>query len=721
MKRHYPIALALGLTLLTTIPAVYSQYEYNMEADYAKYYDMGIQHYNNSQYSNAIEQFTQALKLAPNNSAIRNNLAVSYISRGTYFHNKLSNYDSASDNYRDAIYYLKYDAPLDSKPSPNAAGNMTIATKNLENAQLNLGHTSTTSFHFNKAKELRAKGHFRGAIVEYYLALEKSPPNAEAYEAIGDMYRVLQNNERAANAYEKAINTNNNDAELHVKIGLAYEKTGKLNQAITAFNQASQIDAQNMDALNALEKIWKDQIKINPRNAAAHANLGTILQKKGNYNGALEEYNAAELIDPNNILVRLNLGTLYQAKGDIETAIKAYDTILTIEPKNVLAHYYKSTALKQLKDYAGATKELNTILQIDPNNLMAKQELIAIAKDQGGGDNSNLLSILKDSADSNPNNAKSQYDVAFEAHSKGDLSTAIRYYKKAIILDPKMTDAYSNLGAALMENKEYDEATENLQKASELDPTNDNVQKLLSEIKELQGSNKYQEALKLHEEGKLSKAIKLYEEALNAEPNNTEIYINLGAATQSNKDYQKAINYYKKALSLDPNSSLTYYYMGTVYHAKNDLSEAVGNYKKALEIDPNNAQAKEALKSAEEAKSQIILSDALDAYNKKDYKRAKALIEGVLKTEPNNAIAYYYLGLVLEGQNDVNTAIINYKKATQLDPKMENAFYALAIALDKINSKQEAKIAYQKFVALAGHKNDSFIKYAKERLKQLSQ
>ena len=719
MNRQYPIALALGLAMLITGPAAYSQYEYNMEANYAKYYDMGIEYYNNNEYSKAIEQFTQALKLAPNNSAIRNNLAVSYISRGTYFHNKLSKYDSASDNYREAVYYLKYDAPLDSTPSPNASGNMDIALKNLENAQLNLGQTSNTSFHFNKAKDLRSKGNFRGSIVEYYLALEGSPPNAEAYEAIGDMYRVLQNNERAANAYEKALNTNNNDAELHVKIGLAYEKAGKLNQAITSFNQASQINAQNMDALNALEKIWKDQISINPRNAAAHANLGTILQKKGNYNGALEEYNAAELIDPNNVLVRLNLGTLYQAKGDIQTAIKAYDTILSIEPKNTLAHYYKATALKQLKDYAAATKELNIILQIEPNNLMAKQELVEIAKVQGGVENKDLLSILKETADSNPNNAKNQYDAAFEAHSKGDLMTAIRYYKKSIILDPRMTDAYSNLGAALMANKEYNEAKENLQKASELDPTNDNVLKLLSEVKELQSSSKYDEALKLHEAGKLNEAIKLYEEALVTDPNNPEIYINLGAANQSNNLYPKAIIYYEKALSLDPKSSLAYYYMGTVYHTKNDLNKALENYKKALEIDPSNAQAKEALKSAEEGKSQTILSDSLDAYNKKDYLRSKALISKVLEIDPNNAIAHYYLGLVLEAQNNTNTAIENYKKATQLDPKMENAFYALAIALDKINNKKEAIIAYQNFITLAGQKNDTFVQYAKERLKQL--
>lgn len=720
MNKFLPLALALGLStnIFIANPPVFGQYEYNMEADYAKYYDKGIEYYNQSEYSKAIEQFTQALKMGPTNSAVRNNLAVSHISRGTYFHNTLKNYDSAAENYRDAIYYLKYDAPEGTPDSPNAAGNYDIALKNLKNAQLGLGITDSPTYHFKKGQELRAKGMFRGAIVEYFLALQNSPPGADAFEAIGDMYRVLQNNDRAVSAYDKALNLKRNDPELFIKAGLAYEKADKLNSAIKAFNEASAIDPNNADALNALEQIWKDQIKLNPRNAAAHANLGTVLQKKGDFEGALEQYNAAELIEPNNILVRLNLGTLYQAKGDLNTATKAYDTILAVDPKNVLAHYYKATALKQMKNYDAARQELNTILQIEPNNAMAKKELAALAKEQAGGSDQ-LADVLKDIADKNPDDANAQYEAGFEAHSKGDINSAIRYYRKAISLNPNMADAYSNIGAALMANKQYDEALSMLNKASELKPGDENIKKLISEIKTIETSSKYDKALELHQQGNISEAIKLYQEALQTEPDNAEIYTNLGAAYQTNQNFDQALAMYKKAVELDATSTVALYYTGTAYHAKGDINQAISYYKKVLEIDPIHKEAKESLKSAEEGIVDMILSDALNAYNKKAYDQAGAAIDKALKMDPNNALAYYYMGLVAEAKNNASGAISNYKRATQLDPALDTAFYALAIALDKANDKAGAKVAFQKFVQLSGSKNDAFVQYARERLKQL--
>lgn len=718
MKKYIPIALALSMSLIYNLPS-YCQYEYNSDADYSKYYDSGISYYNKSEYSKAIEQFSQALKLAPKNSAIRNNLAVSYISRGIYFHNSAKDYNEAINNYREAIYYLKYDASEGSVESQNASGNLGIAIKNLANAMQGIGQSiDNISYHFKTGKDLRAKGQFRQAIVEYWLALDKSPANAEALESIGDMYRVLQNNDRAASAYDKAISINNKNPQLLIKAGMAYEKIDKVDDAIKAYNQASILEPSNKDALTALQKIWEEQIKINPRNAAAHANLGAVLQKSGQYDAALAQYNAAEFIDPNNITIRLNLGTLYQAKGDINTAMRAYDTILQVDPKNVLARYYKSTALKQSKDYEAAKKELNTILQIDPNNAIAKKELLNIAKETAGS-GTNIYQFLKEAADREPNNAKAQYDAGFEAHSNGNITDAIAYYKKAIRLDPKMTDAYSNLGAALISIKEYNEALTVLNKAQQLDPTNDKIQKLISDISETQKGSSYDEALALHQQGKVKEAIEIYKKAIQEDPNNPEVYINLGAAYQSLKNYDLAIQQYRKAISLDPNSSLAYFYLGTTLHAKNSINDAISNYKKALTIDPNNKQVKDSLKAAEDAKVQILLSEGLNAYSKKSIDEAKSIFEQALKLNPNNALGYYYLGLIMEDKNNTGLAITYYQKAIQNDNKLDSAYYALGVALDKNNDRAGAKNAFSKYVQLAGSRNDAFVKYAKERLKQL--
>jgi superkiller protein 3 len=722
MKNKLFLAIFIALLLTTTRlnNRAYSQEDDGNVPDYGKYYEKGIELYNKSQYTSAIEQFTQALKLAPDNSAIRNNLAVSFISRGVYFHNnKTSNYEEAATNYREAIYYLKYDEPEGAKTSPNASGNLDIALKNLSAVILNMGENpKNPTYHFKKAKELRAKGSFKGAIVEFYSGLEYSPASAESYEAIGDIYKVLQNEERSVKAYSKAITLNSSNLQLLVKAGVTFEKANYVDNAVKAYNQATAIDPKNQDALNALQRIWENQIKINPRNAAAHANLGTVLQKKGDFPGAMAQYNAAELIDPNNILVRLNLGTLYQAKGDTQTAIRAYDTILHVDPRNVLAHYYKALALKQNKDFTNATKELNTVLQIDPKNDLAKKELVALSQ-EAGINIPQATNIIKDLANQDTNNAKAQYDVAYEAHSKGNLDEAITFYKKAIALDPQMKDAYTNLGAALLAKKQYSEALNSLNKANQIDPTDPEISKLLKQAREGQNSSKYQAALALHQQGKINEAIAGYEEALKEDPNNAELLVNLGAAYQTNKNYDLAISYYNKSVAISPDSPVTYYYIGSAYHSKNNLEEAIKYYRKSVQLDPNNQQVKDTLKLAENDQVQIFLSQAIDLYNQKQYEQARLTIDKALKNDPDNASAYYYLGLIMDAKSNFNIAITSYRKATQLDPTMDSAYYSLAIDLDKVNDKPGAKMAFNKYLQIAGSRNDAFVKYAKERVKQL--
>ena len=134
----------------------------------------------------------------------------------------------------------------------------------------------------------------------------------------------------------------------------------------------------------------------------------------------------------------------------------------------------------------------------------------------------------------------------------------------------------------------------------------------------------------------------------------------------------------------------------------------------------NNNQVKEALKSAQEALVDTMLSDALNYYNKKNYNKSISIINNALKIDPDNALAFYYMGLVMDAKNNLKAAISNYQKATQLDPGQDGAFYALAIALDKANDKNGAKAAFQKYLQLVGNKNNAFVKYARERLKQLS-
>lgn len=66
--------------------------------------------------------------------------------------------------------------------------------------------------------------------------------------------------------------------------------------------------------------------------------------------------------------------------------------------------------------------------------------------------------------------ARTSFDLGYASYEKKDYDKTIKYYTKAIELDPKDAAAYNNRGLAYKNKKEYGRAIEDYNKAIELDP-----------------------------------------------------------------------------------------------------------------------------------------------------------------------------------------------------------------------------------------------------------
>ena len=80
-------------------------------------------------------------------------------------------------------------------------------------------------------------------------------------------------------------------AELYNILGIALEKQGNLNQAISNFDQA---------------------ISINPKFFLAYNNLGNVMKNLGKFEQSLYQYEQAIKIKPNYFEAYYNLGSLYR-------------------------------------------------------------------------------------------------------------------------------------------------------------------------------------------------------------------------------------------------------------------------------------------------------------------------------------------------------------------------------------------------------------------------
>jgi protein O-GlcNAc transferase len=131
-----------------------------------------------------------------------------------------------------------------------------------------------------------------------------------------------------------------------------------------------------------------------------------------------------------------------------------------------------------------------------------------------------------------------------------------------------------NLGVVLFNDRQYDEAIVNFQKALELNPNLIHAYNYLG--------NAFQEKKQFDE------SIKYYQKAIKVNPADPIAYINLGILFQNTKQHEKAIKYFKAALQLNPNLYQAYDYMGLSLTMESNMEKAIGSYKSSLLINPNS-------------------------------------------------------------------------------------------------------------------------------------
>jgi tetratricopeptide (TPR) repeat protein len=713
--------------------------DYNSSGDldsYSNYTDQAAKLYGQGQYSQAIEVYEKALALAPDPSlpAVYNNLAVVYMRRGNYY-DKQKQYQNSLNDYRKAYFYMSSAWPEGLERTARHEENLKISQHDLNIGYQNLGiNPADKAKHLEMAKQLRMQGKFPEAIVEYHQALNLDKRDATAAKALGDLFNVVNLPEKSKKYYAivagvaeqpgTGATTGVAQDEVLVQLGNAQYKTGEIDKAVANFDKALSINPGNVSALNMLEKIWLNEIKFNPSSVLGHANLGSVYQKKKLYDQAFQQYNAAEYFADRDRqtsfdtkkLIRLNTGLLFQEQKRYEMAVRAYDTVLQVDPNNLLANYYKATLFQESGNTDGALQAYNRVLSINPNYKPAQDKMLSLVKQQS--DPAKLTAGLIQYGDRFANNAAVQEQLGEEFHQRKDLNNAAMFYQRAIKLNPQMASAWANLGAVYQAQGKDEESVQAFQKAQALDPKNDTFQQLAKHSVSNVGYKAYQQAVQLQQQGKSQEALPYFQKAL-ASNDTADIHAAYGVSLQSTGQLDGAIGEYLKAIAKEPGNADYNYYLGTAYHQKKDLTKAAAAYKKALSLKPGYKDAQQALASIDQQNASADLEKAIDAYNKKNYPVAMTLVTQALAKNSQDAMAYYYRGLIYDAQKKTPQAAQSYQEAIRLNPDFTDAYYALGVALDAAKDQRGAKGAFEKFLTLSGTNEDDFVKYARERVKAI--
>lgn len=172
-------------------------------AGFKEHYDLAQQYLANYQYSSAITEFKNALRINYLDNSARIGLINSYLARGAYFANTEKNYSKAADDYRSALFYLSY------YPNSNSVKNSSQAIVQVENNLSRclgaINFDTSPQSRFNKAKQLRAEGNFAAAAYEFNQSLGDKSLVKDSFEQVGDIMKLMGNDPKSAEYYRKPL------------------------------------------------------------------------------------------------------------------------------------------------------------------------------------------------------------------------------------------------------------------------------------------------------------------------------------------------------------------------------------------------------------------------------------------------------------------------------------------------------------------------------------
>jgi len=83
------------------------------------------------------------------------------------------------------------------------------------------------------------------------------------------------------------------------------------------------------------EERWEQTLRVNPNDARAHYNLGIVMERAGDAEGAITHYVQAIRIQPDFAMAHDNLAMALQRAGKVVDAVDHYVQVARIEPDNV--------------------------------------------------------------------------------------------------------------------------------------------------------------------------------------------------------------------------------------------------------------------------------------------------------------------------------------------------------------------------------------------------
>ena len=215
--------------------------------------------------------------------------------------------------------------------------------------------------------------------------------------------------------------------------------------------------------------------------------------------------------------------------------------------------------------------------------------------------------------------------------------------------------------------------------------TEDNT-KIETEVTHKDFAHCVEQAQSDRKDGNLTKAIIHYQQALDIEPNNCDILLDLAESYHANRNISAAINCYKKALIIDAHHANAHYNLAVCYYQIELTQKAAEHLHKTIEYNSEHAGAYIYLANIE--------------VKKNNHEQAVAHYHKALELDPNNFDAYYHLGCTLKKIDNMHLAIEKFRTARKINSTHIGNLFELANTFNILNQTDKAIDLYMNILEI---------------------
>lgn len=403
-----------------------------------------------------------------------------------------------------------------------------------------------TNTALNLARVLAQTGEDRQAITLFRESDSDNLSAVEAFTFAGALQRTGEP-EQARQLLETAVAREPRNAALHDALGSVLAQTGATESARTQFLQA---------------------IGLDPQFASAHAHLGSLLLLAHELAAALAELQTAERLGETAPEFRVELGRAFTAAGREQEAIATLRSVTTAASP-VHAKYALALALQAAGDSKQAIPFFAEVAAAEPRSPDVLENYgLALVQN---GDAKAALALYKRAYEAGDRSALLRENTGAAYVQANDLDHALAEFRAGLRLEPQNAQLHYNLGLTYKLQDKLEPSLAELREAQQLD----------SQLPD----PPYTIGIILMQQGKAAEAAQALDRAVALRPENADAWSLLGNVEKDAGEPEKALVALRRAISLSPEQPSPHITLAAILAANGDTAGALSERKQAATLN----------------------------------------------------------------------------------------------------------------------------------------